>query len=47
MLLLLVRHVRVSATVSQVRTNIVKGYIHTGLLVDQRSGSEREQLYER
>jgi hypothetical protein len=46
MLLLLVRYAEASTTMSQVRTKIVKGHIHTGLLVDQRSGSERKQLYE-
>lgn len=46
MLLLLVCHAKTSAKVSQVRTNTVKGYIHSGLLVDQRSGSQRKQLYE-
>jgi hypothetical protein len=46
MILILVRHTKVSAAVSQIRTNLVKGHIHAGLLVDQRSGSEWKQLYE-
>jgi hypothetical protein len=46
MLLLLVSFAKAPATVSQVRTNTVKGHIYTGLLVDQRSCSEWKQLHE-
>jgi hypothetical protein len=46
MLLLLVRFAEASATVSQVRTNTVKGHLYTGLLVDQRGCSEWKQLHE-
>lgn len=46
MLLLLVSSAKAPATVSQVRTNTVKGHLYTGLLVDQRSCSEWKQLHE-
>ena len=46
MLLLLVRLAKATVAVFQIQTNTVKGHIHAGLLVDQRSCSERKQLHE-
>jgi hypothetical protein len=46
MLLLLVRLAKATAAVFQIQTNTVKGHIHAGLLVDQRSCSERKQLHQ-